>query len=65
MDKKLQAKVDMAILELVKISGDLSELQDTFNELIDEAYDNGNEDGYKDGCEDTEKITQKVSVEKK
>ncbi len=54
MDKKLRSKVDKAISELIKISGDISELQDTFNELIDEAYDNGNEDGYKDGCEDTE-----------
>ncbi len=55
MDKKLEAKVERAINELVKISGDLSELQDTFGALIDEAYDSGCDEGYKEGCEETEK----------
>ncbi len=55
MNKQLQTKVGKAIDELLKISGDLSELQDTFGVLIDEAYDSGCDEGYKEGCEETEK----------
>lgn len=48
MNKQLQAKVNKAINQLLQISGDISELQDTFNELIDEAFDDGSDTGYQE-----------------
>ena len=55
MNKQLRAKVDRVINQLLHMSVDLSELQDTFNELIDEAYDNGSEDGYKERSAEVDK----------
>ncbi len=56
--KVLQAcfeKLEDTNNQLLQISGDLSELQDTFGTLIDEAYDVGCDEGYKEGCEEMEK----------
>ncbi len=60
MNKQLQAKVDKAINKLLQISGDISELQDTFGALIDEVYDEACDEGYKEGCEETEKKNAEV-----
>ncbi len=60
MNKQLQAKVDKAIDRLLRMSGDLSELQNTFSELIDEAYDDGSEDGYFERSKEVEKESKEV-----
>ena len=54
IQKVLRTKIDKLVNGILKISGDLSILQDEITALCDEAYDNGCEDGYTERSQELE-----------